>query len=135
MSAYIMHTDEINVIVSFFIKPGHLNEDNLWTLVNGEHNYMTLENAELVATKLYSQNVRSVNERYNEETVETYQFTYDTRAKNRPVGNIIGALDCLEYQSCETDDWEQTDAHQIICDMRKNLLKKLAGEDYTWGIE
>lgn len=135
MSAYIMNEDEINTIVSYFIDPNNIFDNQLWTLVNGGHNYMTRDNAQLVASKLYAQNVRSVNERYNDETVATYEFEYIPEARKRPAGNIIGALDCLEYQSCETDDWEQTEACQIINDMRKHLLKKLAGDDYTWGIQ
>lgn len=82
-------------------------------------------------------NIRSVNSRYREETQSDYEFEYIPSARKRPVGNIIGALDCYEYQSCETDDWHESNAWEIVCGLRKALLKMIAEKEgtYTWGIE
>lgn len=133
MSAFVMHEDEISTIVSYFITP--VTDDQLYIEVDDEYKYMGLLDAPRVAKILFDQNVRSVEERYSSIEAHEFRFTFDKLATRRPLGNIIGALDCLEYQSCESDDYEDTDAYKILARMRKHLLKRAAGDDYTWGIQ
>lgn len=137
MSAYIMNDDEINYIVSYFIDPSHSIDGGAWLHIGDEYNYLTSKNSAEVAKILQAENVRSVNNRYGDDTPNTYEFEYIPAARKRPVGNIIGALDCLEYQSCETDDYHQSNAYEIMQGLRKHLLKTIAEKDgtYTWGIE
>lgn len=138
MSAYIMNDDEINTIVSYFVDPNGAMDSGAWLrLGESEWNYLSKENAPKVAAILMAENVRSVNAKYGENGANPYVFKYDPTAKNRPVGNIIGALDCYEYQACETDDWHESLAWEIVCGLRKHLLKVMAEADgtYTWGIK
>lgn len=139
MSAYIMNEDEINTIVGYFLKPENSSVigAGLWTKIGDNYDYMNTENAREVGKILFDENVRSVESRYNSTENHEYRFRFMAGAYKRPVGNIAGALDCLEYQSCETDDFHQSNAWGIICDMRKALLKEVAEKDgsYTWGIE
>lgn len=139
MSAYIVTEDHINVIVSFFVTP--VIDDRLWLKVNDEYNYMDENTSSKVAEILYNQNVRSVNYRYNDKQGnEHFEFEYIPQASQKySVGEIAGALDCLEYQSCETDDYHQTEAYDIITMMRKHLLKMVQteqlGDETVWSIE
>ena len=139
MSAYIVSNNHIDVIVSWFLN--NYKDSQLWYEINGQYGYMDSEQAPKVAYELYKQNVRSVNRRYNDsETDELYQFTEVKNAKQAySLAEIAGALDCLEYQSCETDDYHQTDAYKIITSMRKHLLKKIQadelGDNTTWSID
>jgi hypothetical protein len=138
MSAYIMADDEINTIVSYFIDPNHGVDSGAWVrLGESEWNYLAEGNAAKVAAILKAENIRSVNAKYGDNENPAYVFEYDRKARNRPVGNIIGALDCYEYQACETNDWHTSLAHEIIGDLRKHLLKVIAEADgtYTWGIK
>lgn len=139
MSAYIVSNNHINVIVSWFMD--YRKDSQLWYELNGQYGYMSAEDAPKVAYELYKQNVRSVNYHYNDnQTDELYQFEQVKNAKQAySLAEIAGALDGLEYQSCETDDYHQTDAYKIITSMRKDLLKRVQerdlGDNTTWAID
>lgn len=48
---------------------------------------------------------------------------------------VIKACDCFDYQACETDDYEQSIAHQIIGSIRAKAVRCLPGyDDAPWGI-
>ena len=138
MSAYIVSDNQINVIVSWFMD--YRKDNQLWYELNGQYGYMDNEVAPVVAQVLYSQNVHSVNDRYTEQTGdESYKFKPITNAKQAySLAEIAGAIDGLEYQSCESDDYHQTDAYKLITSMRKHLLKKVQerdlGDNTTWSI-
>lgn len=137
MSAYIMNDDEINTIVSYFIDPNHGLDGGAWLHIGDSYDYITAENAAKVAVILKAENVRSVNAKYRENQASAYVFEYDRSARKRPMGNIIGAMECYEYQACEAEDWDKSNALEIIQGLRKHLLKTLAEGDgtYTWGIQ
>lgn len=138
MSAYVMNDDEFNIMMSYFVKPIQGIDDGAYLkFSNGGYEYLTMQNVAEVAKVLQAQNVASVNERYGEDEKSTYTFEYIPEAHKRPMGNIIGALDCYEYQASEASDWENTLAFDIINRLRKHLLKQLAEDDgtYTWGIK
>lgn len=132
-----MNDEEINTIVSYFVPTGAA-EDGAWLRMGeSEWNYLNRDNAAKVASILMAENVRSVNAKYGENEGKAYVFTYDRTAHDRPVGNIIGALECYEYQACETHDWHTSLAHEIVQGLRKHLLKVIAESEgtYTWGIK
>lgn len=139
MSAYIMGDQEINEIVSYFIHTRHtIHGEGAWLRMGeSEWNYLNAENAPKVAAILKAENIRSVNAKYGENESPAYVFEYSPTAHKRPVGNIIGALECYEYQACETNDWHTSLAHEIVNGLRKHLLKEIAEKDgtYTWGIK
>lgn len=137
MSAFIVDNDEINYIISYFIDPTHAIDGGAWLKIGDHYEYLNASNSAEVAKILMDENIRSVNSRYRENTPSTYEFEYIPAARKRPVGNIIGALDCLEYQSCETDDYHQSNAWEIMQGLRKHLLKMVAEKEgtYTWGIK
>lgn len=139
MSAFIVGDDHLNVLVSYFVDYRSLH--GLWCKISGEFTYLTEENASDFAYQLHRENVRSVNDRYIEDgSDELYQFKYLPQVNDLySVAEIAGALDCLEYQSCERDDYHGSDAWLNLCNMRKHLLKKVAerelGEDTVWEID
>lgn len=138
MSAYIVSENHINVIVSWFVD--YRKNNQLWYELNGKYGYMDKAAAGAVARELFAQNVRSVDVRYSEENNSSYVFMYIPHIKlGYGLAEIAGAIDCLEYQSCETDDYHQTDAYKIITAMRKHLLKLVQerdlGDNTTWSID
>lgn len=86
------------------------------------------------------------------ENVRSYQYCYKHRddVSQKPFkGNVkldfaaapLSALavfkliDCLEYQSCETDDYTTTEAYKLLCVYRTKLACKLPGyNDEKWSI-
>ena len=138
MSAYIVSDDHINVVVSYFAGRG---DGGLWAKFGKAYDYVTPDNAHLIAYELHRENVRSVNDRYRETgTDELYEFKYLPHVKDvySPL-EIAGALDGLEYQSCESTDYCESDAWSILCNMRKHLLRQMAerelGDETIWTID
>ena len=126
MSAYIMSDESINNIVNYFANAAR-EQDQAYVPMNGTYNYITHKTAEEVANILYTQNVRSVDSRYNEEN--QYSFTFKPSYKKISDKELVNELSSLEYQSCETDDYYTTEAYQIICRMREQLLQDMFAEE------
>jgi hypothetical protein len=83
---------------------------------------------------LMEQNYRSINTRYNEKTAAP-KFADDWNTSADPVV-ILKACDCYDYQSCETDDYEQTEAYVIVQAIRHRNISRLPGYDKApWGID
>lgn len=136
MSAYLVSDNHLNVLVSYFTSSIH--GSGLWCKVNGEYTYLTPDNAKYIAYELHKENCRSLDHRYDEHNVdENYQFKYVRTDAYSPL-EIAGAIDCLEYQSCEREDYHQSEAYSLLCNMRKHLLREMAekefGNETTWEI-
>ena len=91
------------------------------------------------AALLYAENVRSVNHRYpNHEPSEPVAFTereIRTAPDLTPV-QMLKACACLEYQSCETEDYRETEAYKLMKRMENAAIGALPGyEDAPWGID
>ena len=92
-------------------------------------------NSQDIGQKLVDENFRSVNYRYTEQ-VEPEQFKLMVllRTKYTPVA-IIKACDCYNYQSCETRDWQETEAYAIMTALRERAIDMLPGYDEAdWNI-
>jgi hypothetical protein len=89
---------------AFICSNAHITALAVYATKHGLTKYST--NA--VAKSLFAQNVASVNHRYNE--TNNVKFRMHKGAANyefSPV-QIIKAAQCLDYQSCELDDWQDT---------------------------
>jgi hypothetical protein len=138
MSVYVVSNNHINVLVSWFITDSDI--DKLWVRIGGQYTYLDRGNAPRVAYELHKQNVRCVNYHYNDnKSDEQYIFTEVENARQvYSLAEIAGAIDCLEYESNETDDYKQTEAYEIITSMRRKLLEEVQkrdlGDNVTWEI-
>ena len=102
--------------------------------------YVTRDNAEEVGRILLAENVRSVTHRYGgrldddeQNAAALYRFAYAGRPRS-PV-QLIKAVHCLDYQSCETEDWESSIAWRICQAILANATTKLPGyETAAWEI-
>ena len=104
------------------------------------------EYADLIANTLYEQNIRSVLALYPDDTIEsapgqvgkpdrisTSDWTV-MALRVEPI-DILKACDCLEYQSCETEDYYSTPACKVLEAIRKAAISYLPGyEDAAWEI-
>lgn len=83
---------------------------------------------------LQRENVASWNARYPRDPAEP-AFRFVRATELSPV-EIIKAVDCYEYQSCEHDGWQKSDAKKIVKAIRKHAIAELPGyEQASWGIE
>ena len=103
--------------------------------------------AETWANVLYRENIRSVLTRYPNDTFETAPGLLDKpKAIRIPAGSvwsspvtdpveILKLCDGLEYQSCETEDWETTPAYALLQAIRKAATRDLPGyHDAEWTL-
>jgi len=135
MSAFIVSTYHINALVSFATSPGTIPahaRDPVQYIFNGALLYLRPQHA---ASVLYAQNVRSVNARYREnEPDREIHFTRINTSHLTPA-DIVKACDCLSYQSCETDDWEMTEAYVILDAIRTRAVRELCKGSTVWALD
>jgi hypothetical protein len=102
--------------------------------------------ASFYADILYQENIRSVQARYPQDSFETLPGPIEKepaltvsweeaqRLRPDPV-TVLKFCDCLEYQSCETEDWQQTAAFELLERIRKAAIRSLPGyDDAPWGL-
>lgn len=86
------------------------------------------------AQTLYAENVRSVQYRYSERgAVEPMAF--DSRALHGTLNpmQVIKACHCYEYQTCETPDYERSEAAKLIAHIVAVFTRILPSyEDAQW---
>ena len=128
MSAFIVCKEHIDALVTYMLD----ERMSYWT--GSDRVYVTRNNASETGQILWDENQRSVNYRYNEQDEpEAYQFAHFARSL-KPV-EIIKAVHCLDYQSCETDDWESTMSWRICQTIISHACHRLPGyEQAEWGI-
>lgn len=94
---------------------------------------------------LMAENVRSVRSRYPHESADNIPGPCDQRRvwsytfQPVPLDSlraswVVRSCDCLDYQSCETDDWRETLAHAIVEAIRESAITVLVGDDAPWGV-
>lgn len=90
---------------------------------------------------LLAENVRSVRARYPSDTPDSPPGPCDQKRvwayRFQPVAHqlptwVIKACDCLRYQSCETDDYENTLAYKVMQAIRESAITHLT-VDAPWG--
>jgi hypothetical protein len=94
-----------------------------------------------LATMLHQENVRSIAARYPDsfrEFVRGAEFSYTDirRAPKLSPVEMLKAIQCFEYQSCEHDEWESSNAARFLRHAQAAAIAKLPGYDTApWGID
>ena len=113
MSAHIVSTKTIDKCVYAFVRPLFLESPNK-------------EFLDKVGQVLVNENFKSVNRRYKEQE-DSYEYEYEDvymDDKNN-LYSLYKALRCLDYQSCECDDYEKTTAYYINNSAQKDIERQL----------
>jgi len=129
MSAFIVDDYHINVLVTY----GIYSEAQYWLPKERRWVRFTAETAPAIAALLYSENVRSVNARYNERSRRTgFRYRFEPSARSLQPADVVKACDCLDYQSCETKNWKSTQAYLALQAIREEAISKLAEGSIVW---
>jgi hypothetical protein len=129
MSAFIVSNAQINALVRF----ASINNITFFYGATSQR-WNISGNEDATAQLLLDENVRSVNYRYKQED-EAGKIVYQIDAPVLTPVQIIKAAQCLEYQSCETPDWDKTMAKQLIDAIISTAITKLPGyDDAPWSI-
>lgn len=144
MSAFVVSHDHIDALVSFAVIQKLRYRDN------GRMVDITSDNANEVGKILLQENTRSVLYRYPNDTEDTapgregesvanYEWNYfcgltERLPQHKLVGLILTACSCFDYQACETNDYEQSTAYQIIDAIRTEAIRMVPKYDAPWEI-
>jgi hypothetical protein len=152
MSAFIVDKAHIDALIQAGIRSGspargsytlrwRVGENPEWTgdyegysvKLREQTRELTRHTQDRVGAMLWNENRRSVDHRYDEANDrEVYRFA--PSKVTTPVA-ILKALDCYEYQSCEHDGWETSEAHAFCAALRRAMIHALPGyEDAAWEI-
>ena len=97
-------------------------------------------NVKEVGKTLFDENLRSVNHRYPQDAKGRQpKFRLHTDAEMAAAAAdpvvILKLVNCLDYQSCETDDYKKTPAYKLLESIKSAAISKLAGyENAPWGV-
>lgn len=79
-----------------------------------------------VGAELYAGNVASLAARYLDyETMISYTWTPSGGVilpDSVSVGDVLGALRCYEYQSCEASEWENTFTYALVRAIERKVI-------------
>lgn len=137
MSAYLVEPDHIGVIAQFAAQ----NECGKW----GDHYNDQLLTAEQFSDCLAKANIKSIKTRYPDDDSSKLEdkiylgLCRDSAKKSHGHIDLLAMaalVKCLEYQSCEPDDWYQSKAFKVLTSIREIVLRKLIEDSPAkdvWG--
>lgn len=139
MSAYIVDRELIEYLVgaALNMKSYVINHQRKWNY-KGKWVTMTEEIATLVGEMLWDENIKSVKYRYSNLSADALpgpvgeSFDYQYEGENAvwhdfvPI-QVIKAIHCLHYQSCEHNGWEGSEAHAFLKMLEAEAIRELPG--------
>lgn len=159
MSAFIVGQDHIDFLVTAAIALGTDGGYGLYWQQDmnltgfGSHVRVGLDNANEFGAMLWSENITSVRARYpHDEYSELpgpvptpFAFEYEYRRFALPYGDtwhdlttiaqVLKAIDCYVYQSCEHPTWVGSRAEQACDALRAGYIKRIPDyEDAEWEV-
>lgn len=145
MSAYIVSENHIIYLVaaalSRRINQGSHGKFTWWNKEPKEISHYDRESAAAFASELWQENVKSVNHRYPKDQADLSLFTITPNKLDdmlsawdfEPV-QVLKAISCLAYQSCEHPEWETSNAHAFLEGLKNAAIASLIGySDAAWG--
>jgi hypothetical protein len=153
MSAFVCGPDHFKALAIFAVSRRHGSRNVDPRDLKGCEKlelYNEINLASAYADILYAENMRSVLHRYPDDTEETAPGPIDKPEHIKVTGHdmckpayirvspvaILKMCDCLEYQSCETDDYRQTLAFDLLDRIRGAAIHCLPGyDDAPWDYD
>ena len=136
MSAYLVSKATIDAIV--FLRQRAADRGALTSSVRGS--FGTLSPDEL-GRALWRENMLSLRARYAKRMGEQVNEALLASYSYSPPGRLTTAVEflkiiaCYEYQSCEHDGWETSDARALCRCLAEHAITQLPGyDDAPWGL-
>lgn len=134
MSAYVESNWHFDVLASWATRFKGANNGGAFSYSFAEQRITP--SAESLATLLHGQNVRSVCHRYNDQTPSMYAYRFRTADTSVfSAADILMACRGLEYQSCETPDYRETEAFAALDAIRKRAINEITDGSECWSID
>jgi len=129
----------VNAGLAVQYKPLH------WYTPDGESHSLTPENVDEVGQMLMDECIRSVGARYEDSSITELPGRNDAdyilpfkfkMAYGYPPIVVLKQIHCYKYQSCESDDWKETEAYAFCQALKSATISRLPGyEEAPWGWE
>lgn len=157
MSAFIVPVEHIDALLAAALscRP---SDTPRWRGKAGEsvcegYCKLTHNSADAVGKMLVTENVRSVGYRYGgpqddlpcmpddragQRELLNYRHKPDRAIRTPTVVEALKLIDCYEYQSCEHDEWETSEAFRFCAALRSHLIHRLPGYSqapWDWDAE
>lgn len=150
MSARLVSPHHVAALAAFAIKQNRANTIHRLRLSDELLEATPVGSAAKIAEILMAENVRSVDHRYpsnidTERNKDVVRIATEVAAryvsdpahfeslgrhgKALTALDIIKMADCLNYQSCETDDYQETAAAKLLMQIRENAITAIPGYD------
>lgn len=133
MSAFVVNESHIDVLMQFATRFRAYRGSNYYYW-NGESHKITRDNVSELGQKLLDENYKSVNYRYNDNEIPD-KYVYKVPSRTYTPVEILKACACLNYQSCEHPEWEESEAYAILETIKSDAINALPGyEEANWEI-
>lgn len=152
MSAYLVNTDTLDLLasaVTLYDRPDrglyvYLDDTQAGPVVSdlhltesGDMRYIHLREGheDAIVRELWAANMASLEARYSDPSA----LVHDDLVSNVwrpildvPIPEIMGALNCYEYQACEADTWRLSFARAICDSLRRKLCGMIAAGSWEY---
>jgi len=139
MSAFIVNKSHINAMLQGAMAISQrYNTTHRWHH-NGEWHELTPENADEIGQMLLDENIKSVSYRYQDSSVTELPGQTDSEYlvpfQFHPMGKVPKPIElikitrCYEYQACEHEEWETSEAKAFCDSVIDNAIGNLPGYD------
>lgn len=142
MSAFILGTDHIDYLVSAAVEAG-IHQGGFGIYWDGQR--VEWHNADVVGAALLRENIASVSYRYQDfgtgnlpgpipnPVPKDYVFLPFLRVEP---AQVVKAIDCYEYQSCEHPGWNDSEARRFCDVLRRRYCATMPGyDDALWEVD
>lgn len=137
MSAFVVDKRHIDVLVRAAISYDY--HGRLYYYHNGSSKEVNHQNADEVGQMLWNANVASVLYRYPHDSLESLPgrvdspwlvpYSYDFQTTAITAVEVLKAIACFDYQSCEHPDYEASEAHSFCQALQHHAINALPGYD------
>ena len=137
MSAYVVEREHIVYLVKVAV------QKNVKYYQNGDWVKITKENQADIGQILWNENIRSVSGRYPGsgiddlpgrigESYELNQGNFRGCLMHTDPAQVLMSIRCYDYQTCESDDFETTEAWRIKEAIKSEMIR-IISDDKEWG--
>lgn len=141
MSAFMVGKEHIDAMITAGL--AFSDYSIRWDHPGYAENELTYETADGVGLMLWATNLESINARYPDtlddfdnipgpvgltpEVIAGYRWERINGVRFLDPVVILKAIDCYEYQSCEHDGWETSEAKAFCAALRADMIERLPG--------
>lgn len=146
MSAWIVDEAHIDVLIDCALQFGAEYPGSTFSYYHEGERHAVITSRTETGAMLLTENIRSVGYRY-QDSADTHnlwpnlpgpmpnpdpdEYRYRPTGRTFSAGEAFKALGCFEYQSCETPDWAESEAHAFCEAAREAIQARLY--DGPWG--